>query len=89
MIQPDRVFFLDLSMYEIGRRGGFGDERYEKADLQIRVRECFNQWIENDPVWQLIDAAKSPEALFSELSELAVKVVNSINGSNICDTLFQ
>lgn len=76
-------------MDEIVRRGGFGNERYEKADLQIRVRQCFNQWIENDPTWQLIDAAKSPDYLFGELLERVLKAINVAgNNANLNDTLF-
>ena len=31
---PDTVVFLDLSIEQAQKRGGFGEERYEKIELQ-------------------------------------------------------
>jgi dTMP kinase len=39
--RPDLCLFLDLAAEEAARRGGFGDERYEKREMQDRVRELF------------------------------------------------
>jgi dTMP kinase len=39
--RPDIVVFLDLEAEEARRRGGWGDEKYEKAEMQTRVREQF------------------------------------------------
>lgn len=41
LLSPDLVLFLDLSIDEAEKRGGFGEERYEKRDLQMKVREEF------------------------------------------------
>jgi len=35
---PDAVFFLDLSVEAAAARGGYGEERYEKADFQVGRR---------------------------------------------------
>lgn len=32
---PDAVFFLDLSAEAAEARGGYGEERYEKAEFQV------------------------------------------------------
>lgn len=40
--RPDLVVFLDLEGEEARRRGGWGEERYEKAEMQERVRELFS-----------------------------------------------
>lgn len=40
---PDLVLFLDISPEAQAARGGYGQERYEKADLQRRVREVFRR----------------------------------------------
>ena len=34
---PDAVFFLSLSAEAAEARGGYGEERYEKADFQVRL----------------------------------------------------
>ena len=41
--QPDLVCFLDVSAAEAAQRGGFGEERYEKAEFQARVRKNYHQ----------------------------------------------
>ncbi|RFU30708.1 hypothetical protein B7463_g5599, partial [Scytalidium lignicola] len=39
--RPDLVVFLDLDSEEAEKRGGYGDEKYEKKEMQKRVRELF------------------------------------------------
>lgn len=39
--RPDAVIFLDLDEEEAKRRGGWGDERYEKAEMQRNVKDLF------------------------------------------------
>lgn len=39
--RPDVVVFLDLTQEEAAARGGWGEERYEKGEMQRRVREGF------------------------------------------------
>lgn len=39
--RPDLCVFLDLDAEEVAKRGGFGGERYEREELQGRVRELF------------------------------------------------
>ena len=41
--RPDLCIFLDLDAGEAAKRGGFGEERYEKAEMQARVRELFKE----------------------------------------------
>ncbi|KAL1297758.1 hypothetical protein AAFC00_006295 [Neodothiora populina] len=39
--RPDLCVFLDISAEDAAKRGGWGDERYEKRELQDRVRRLF------------------------------------------------
>ena len=39
--RPDLVVFLDLTEDEAKKRGGWGDEIYEKAEMQRKVRKLF------------------------------------------------
>ena len=41
--QPDVVFFLDISPAGAAARGGYGEERYEKEEMQTRVRSLFQR----------------------------------------------
>ncbi|VVT55283.1 uncharacterized protein SAPINGB_P004519 [Magnusiomyces paraingens] len=42
---PDMVIFLTLDPEEASRRGGYGEERYEKREIQARVRETYSSVI--------------------------------------------
>lgn len=58
---PDLTFFLDVSPEKAEQRGGFGKERYEKKEMQERVRLVFDriaEEIEGSGVgkWVVLDA---------------------------------
>lgn len=40
---PDLVLFLDITPEKAKERGGYGEERYEKEDMQLRVRRAFHR----------------------------------------------
>lgn len=39
--KPDLVLFLDISSEDAAKRGGYGEERYEKQEMQAKVRALF------------------------------------------------
>jgi len=39
--RPDVCVFLDISSEDAAKRGGYGEEKYEKKEMQDRVRELF------------------------------------------------
>lgn len=41
--RPDMCLFLDISAEDAAKRGGFGTERYEKQEMQDRVRSLFEE----------------------------------------------
>ena len=58
---PDLTFFLDVSPAKAEQRGGFGNERYEKKEMQERVRLVFDriaEEVEGSGVgkWVVLDA---------------------------------
>lgn len=63
--RPDIVLYLTLSAEAAERRGGFGEERYEKTDFQKKVAHNFTKL--QDDYWKVIDANKTKEALHEEL----------------------
>ena len=87
LLKPDRVFFLDLPMEEVSRRGGFGEERYETAQFQTKVRRCFDEWIGKDPSWTVVDARDSQEHIFKALISQINEIV-SIPKTDLSDALF-
>lgn len=57
---PDITLFLDVSSAVARTRAGFGDERYEKEDVQLRVRDVFvriGEQVEGSGGrWEVVDA---------------------------------
>jgi dTMP kinase len=37
---PDLVLYLDIPLGVAEQRGGYGQERYEKREMQQQVRDC-------------------------------------------------
>ena len=65
--KPDLVCFLDVSAEEAAKRGGFGDERYEKAEFQQKVRQNYNLMMDPE-YWTTIDTdGKHPDKVFEEI----------------------
>jgi dTMP kinase len=52
--KPDLVIFLDVPIEGSSSREGFGDEKYEKVDFQIKVRTTFEE-LKDDSWIVLID----------------------------------
>lgn len=46
--RPDLCLFLDISAEDAAKRGGWGEERYEKQELQDRVRQLFAEIRDTD-----------------------------------------
>jgi len=65
---PDLTLFLDLSPEKAKERGGYGEERYEKEEMQTRVRAIFGliaRELNESGVgkWITIDAGKELETV--------------------------
>jgi dTMP kinase len=77
---PDLTIFLDFSPAQAQLRSGYGEERYEKIDVQNRVREIFHrlgqEMLHNDgdgngsQKWVIVDASKDREVIADELWRL-------------------
>lgn len=63
-------FFSEFLSYIFRQRGNFGEERYEKIDFQLKVREKFMELKKEDEgrlPWFFLDARKSIEDLKEEI----------------------
>ncbi|KAH8550105.1 putative thymidylate kinase [Umbelopsis sp. PMI_123] len=74
MLTPDLVLFLDLPIEAAEQRGGFGDERYEKRDMQIKVRELFLKL--QDPLWQIIDANRTMQEIEIDIRQRVLSTLD-------------
>lgn len=48
--EPDVVLFIDLPAEVAAARAGYGEERYEKLEFQVKVRKMFDQ-LYNPSTW--------------------------------------
>ncbi|KAJ2550573.1 Thymidylate kinase [Coemansia sp. RSA 1933] len=71
LIAPDRVFFLDIHPDDAAKRAGYGDEIYEKREMQIQVRVKFFSLM--DSTWSVVDAVKDPDHIHRQIKTLAMK----------------
>lgn len=51
---PDTVLYLQLSIEDAMKRGGFGQERYEKVEAQTVVKQIYEEKL-RDETWQVSD----------------------------------
>jgi len=83
---PDLVLFFDITPEKAKERGGYGEERYEKEEMQLRVRKFFQQigeeMSESEAAgtghtrWVLIDAGRGLDEITEDvwgIVELLVK----------------
>mmetsp|Transcript_25417 Transcript_25417/g.59079 ORF Transcript_25417/g.59079 Transcript_25417/m.59079 type:complete len:243 (-) Transcript_25417:839-1567(-) len=80
---PDAVLFLSLSPDEAEARGGFGAERYEKRDMQQRVRQRFDtlriQDMKGQRVpWYVINAAQPVDKVHTEVLSVVDKTIERV-----------
>lgn len=79
--KPDVVVFLNLEAEEAEKRGGFGEEKYEKREMQQRVKELFLRLLDGDGEekgMRVVDAGSSIEAVAEKILAEVDGVVKSI-----------
>ena len=89
---PDLTIFLDITPEHAKLRGGYGEERYEKEELQKGVREMFYRLEEEmaspeDDVdgnsvgrWIVVDAGRERKTIAQELWQLVEPLTKGIDG---------
>lgn len=73
LIKADVVLYLSLSEKETLARPGYGDEIYEKADFQAKVKDNYEQL--KDESWASIDGALPVPQLEQVMLDNVVKVI--------------
>jgi dTMP kinase len=78
---PDAVIYLNISVENAEKRGGYGNERYEKREMQLQVSKLFSQ-MQNEK-WMVLDATKSMDQLEEEIETLAMNVIAKASSQSI------
>jgi dTMP kinase len=66
LLRPDIVFQLDIGIDKIKERKDFGDEIYEKEEMQSKISKVFEVF-HKYKYWQLINANKSKDEIHKEI----------------------
>jgi len=81
---PDIVLFLDITPEKAKARGGYGEERYEKEEMQKRVRENFRRIGEDicketilGTRWAAIDAGRDQDLVAKDVWTLVEDLVTT------------
>lgn len=79
--RPDLCLFLDISAEGAAKRGGFGTERYEKQEMQDRVRELFKEMRTHQDEGEdivVVDAGGSVEEVESAIHNVVRQRLGSV-----------
>ena len=80
---PDLTIFLDISPEQAAeQREGYGEERYEKLEMQAGVREVFRRIGKEMGVekWVIIDAGRTREEVAEDIWEMVSPLAEGMNG---------
>lgn len=91
---PDLVLFLDITPEKAKERGAYGEERYEKVEMQKRVRDIFHRIgddmrketiLASDGVgtqWVIIDAGRDQNVVAKDIwASVENLVTKGVEGS--------
>ncbi|XP_005099718.2 thymidylate kinase [Aplysia californica] len=75
LIKPDKVIYMMVSGDCASQRSQFGEERYEKLDFQVKVKNVFKQ-LEDPDYWQVVNGDVSVDEVHSQVYQIASETIN-------------
>lgn len=85
---PDLTLFLDITPEKAKERGGYGEERYEKEEMQRRVRDVFDRIGgemgtdgDGSVKWVKVDAGREKVAVFEDVWRHVEPLIGGIERS--------
>lgn len=80
------MIFLSLSGDVAALRGGYGEERYEKEEMQNKVREVFKR-LQEDPRdakdWSIVDASGDVEQVSLRIWNVVEPILGNVSTKEI------
>ncbi|KAL5117438.1 Thymidylate kinase [Pleosporales sp. CAS-2024a] len=83
--RPDLCIFLDISAEDAAKRGGYGTEKYEKKEMQDRVRELFEMLMqrkEGDDFVR-IDAGSTVEEVHGKIKDEVNRCIQRVDSEKL------
>lgn len=83
--RPDLCIFLDISAENAAKRGGYGAEKYEKKEMQDRVRALFETLMQRKEGQDFvrIDAGGSLEDVQRKVGEEVGKCIERVEKDDL------
>ncbi|KAK6523846.1 Thymidylate kinase [Arthrobotrys megalospora] len=84
--RPDIIIFLNISQEDAEKRAGFGDERYEKKEMQEKVRKLFEELRGEDSNdkedWWVVNAGGTVEEVAEEVWRGVLEALKRVKEGN-------
>lgn len=74
--RPDLLIFIDVPVESTSAREGYGEERYEKNDFQIKVRSCFQSLV--DDSWTFVDGVGDIDQVAARIQQVVDSYIDSL-----------
>jgi dTMP kinase len=83
--RPDLCLFLEISAEDAAKRGGYGTEKYEKKEMQDRVRELFDVLMQRKEGEDFlrIDASSSLEDVQEKVKGEVDRCIEQVDKGNM------
>jgi dTMP kinase len=83
--RPDLCIFLDISADDAAKRGGYGTEKYEKKEMQDRVRELFETLMQRKEGedFARVDAGSSLEGVQKKVKEEVDRCIKHVDTESL------
>jgi dTMP kinase len=83
--RPDLCVFLDIGSEEAAKRGGYGEEKYERKEMQDRVRELFDVLMEkkDGEDFVRIDAGRELEDVHGSVMEAVRTAMERVDREDV------
>ena len=73
--EPDMVLYMKVSAEVARKRGGYGDERYEKEEFQAKVGTQFHKLgIDEGSRWKVVNADRDFSEISKDVLDLALSI---------------
>ncbi|XP_051163829.1 uncharacterized protein LOC127283172 [Leptopilina boulardi] len=79
--RPDLVAYLKVSEENQMSRSNWGDERFEKREIQLNVADNFQKLKENN--WNIIDANQNIENVHKQILDNVLEIVQRVKNTQI------
>ena len=83
--RPDVCIFLSISPIDAAKRGGFGEEKYEKHEMQARVRALFQE-LQDGPDggdFCVVDGGGTYENVQAAVVQIAEEVITRVTARRV------